>query len=104
MIITAKVRTLWKLGERWCPDVMKRLRRFQKTIDSREESRTLASLHATMPIRNFSQHLLENIVNKLAIIELKNVVWSDWGQPKRIGDTLCSLNMEPSFQKSLLAS
>jgi hypothetical protein len=43
-------------------------------------------------------------VNKLAIIELKGVVWNDWGQPKRIGDTLCSLNMEPSFQKSLLAS
>jgi mannose-1-phosphate guanylyltransferase len=104
MIVTAKVRTLWKLGEYWCPEVMERLRRFRKTIGSPEEYQTLESLYKTMPIRNFSRHLLEKIVDKLAIIELRGVVWSDWGQPKRICDTLCALDIEPSFQKSLLAS
>jgi hypothetical protein len=57
-----------------------------------------------MPIQNFSQHLLEKIVDKLAIIELKGVVWSDWGKPKRISDTLFSLNIEPAFQKTLMVS
>ena len=57
-----------------------------------------------MPSRNFSTDLLERVVEHVAVLELREVIWSDWGRPERISDTLRRVGKEPAFPLELLAA
>jgi hypothetical protein len=48
----------------------------------------LDAIYDAMPRRNFSKHLLECAPEPLGVMEMRNVVWSDWGSPKRIISSL----------------
>jgi hypothetical protein len=57
-------------------------------IDTAEELRVLDAIYEAMPRRNFSSHLLQCAPERLAVMEMKDVLWSDWGNPERIADSL----------------
>lgn len=55
------------------------------------------SLYRELPILDFSSDVLEPASRKLMVLEMKDVVWSDWGRPERILETLRVIGMEPTF-------
>lgn len=57
----------------------------------------LESIYHTMPGKNFSSDLLPQITDHIGVVELRDVMWSDWGQPERIVETLRSLGKVPAF-------
>ncbi|WP_447968897.1 sugar phosphate nucleotidyltransferase [Nitrospira sp. M1] len=97
MIVTAYGNRLWSLGEQWCPDMLKLFQRLQKTIGSAQEALTLEAIYQDMPQKNFSKNFLECIVMHLVTMELQGILWSDWGRPERIVETLEVLGKEPTF-------
>ena len=50
-----------------------------------------------MPNQNFSSDLLGCVPESVGVIELKDVLWSDWGRPDRIADTIRALGKTPAF-------
>jgi hypothetical protein len=48
-----------------------------------------------MPSYNFSVQLLQQFPKHVAVMELGDVVWSDWGNPERIAETLRRVGKEP---------
>jgi|SRR5680860_890657 len=104
MIVTAYGSRLWSLGEQWSPDMMELFHQLRRAIGLPQESLTLERIYQAMPKRNFSKNFLESIVSHLATIELQGVLWSDWGRPERIVETLGFLQKTPAFPLPQLAS
>ena len=84
MVLAAKGKELWSLGWKCVPEMMSRFERLKEAIDTAEELRVLDAIYETMPRRNFSSHLLQCAPDRLAVMEMTNVHWSDWGNPERI--------------------
>ena len=102
MIVVAKVETLWKLGTKVLPSMMRLLETFMPAIGSERESAVLNGIYETMPMRNFSKDLLEQIPNKVSALDVKGLLWSDWGRPERIHESLLRIGRTPVFPTDLI--
>ena len=57
---------------------------------------------AGLPCQNFSSHLLQCAPGRLAVMEMRDILWSDWGHPGRIADTLDKIGKQPAFAEERL--
>jgi mannose-1-phosphate guanylyltransferase len=64
------------------------------TLGEREAMR---SLYATLPSTNFSEDVLGTKSANLAVLPVRGVSWSDWGDPARVFDTLGRLGLRPEW-------
>jgi len=55
------------------------------------------AVYQAMPARDFSSDVLQKVPDQLAVIELNNVIWSDWGKADRIVETLRRIGKQPAF-------
>ncbi len=104
LVIVGKVETIWKLGWQHLPVIMERFERLGKAIGSTHEGTMLRQLYQKMPILNFSQELLQRASERLGVLELEDVLWSDWEGPDRILDSLNVLGKEPMFPSDIVAT
>ncbi len=102
MVLAAAGRELWSMGWKCVPELMSRFERLRDAIDTAEELKVLDDIYAGMPRRNFSSHLLECMPDRLAVMEMRDVLWSDWGHPARIADTLDKIGKQPAFAEDAL--
>ena len=104
MVMTAKVETLWRLGQQCFPELIERFERLGQAIGTSEEARVLETIYRTMPSRNFSSDLLQHVPDRVAVTELTNALWSDWGRPERITEALRRIDRAPAFPLEALGS
>jgi mannose-1-phosphate guanylyltransferase len=97
MILAAKGKQLWSLGWKCLPDMMSRFERLKDTIDTAEQLRVIEAIYEDLPNRNFSSHLLQCVPERLAVMEMNDVLWSDWGNPERILSGLENIGRRPSI-------
>jgi len=99
MVLIGKVGTFWKLAWRHVPEIMPRFARYRDAIGTARESAVLDRIYETMPTRDFSKDVLQEASDELAVLPLEGVLWSDWGRPERIVETLRSIGQEPAFSE-----
>lgn len=97
LILTAMVNTLWKAGEVCFPDMMPLFERLCSAWDTPDEAAVLEDMYCDMPTYNFSSHLLQQVPDYVAVMELTGVLWSDWGKPERIAETIRRIGKTPTF-------
>lgn len=102
MIIVAKVKTLWKLGRRVLPAMMGLFENFLPAVGESREARVLDELYKTMPRHNFSRDVLERVAHTISAFNVRDVLWSDWGRPKRIVQSLRKIGKVPAFPTELV--
>ena len=95
MVLAGKGSELWNLGWKCFPEIMTRFERLKAAIDTAEELRVLDTIYEAMPHRNFSSHLLQCAPERLAVMEMRDVYWSDWGNPERILSGLENFGKRP---------
>ena len=104
MILAADLNLLWEQGRRHLPDLMLLLERFAVTIGSQNEEIELENLYQELAGYDFSAELLQRIPQQIAVLELNGVLWSDWGRPSRIVETLDLIGKVPAFRLTAAAS
>ncbi len=97
LVMAAKLDSLWQLGWQCFPKAMLQFERLSQAIGTPEETGVLEDLYQEMPAENFSSDLLERVPEHVAVIELSAVLWSDWGKPERIAETLRRIGRPPAF-------
>lgn len=102
LVFAAKADLLWSLGWQCFPDLMPRFERLSQAIGKPEEGSLLEAIYRDMPARNFSSDLLQQVPGSLAVVELSGVLWSDWGKPERITETLRRIDRPPAFPLACL--
>ena len=66
--------------------------------DTPDERSLLEAAYRKMPVYNFSSDLLQRLPDRIAVsIELAGVLWSDWGNPERIAETIRRIGKTPAF-------
>ena len=103
MVMGGRVDIFWRLGWRCFPEMMALFETYGKSIGSAQECSVLDHIYKLMPTRNFSTHLLEQVPAHVAVLEMRGVLWSDWGSAERIVETLRQLGKEPWFSLSQTA-
>ncbi|MGD9851611.1 MAG: sugar phosphate nucleotidyltransferase [Nitrospirales bacterium] len=99
-VMVGKVETLWNMGWTCFPEIMKGFDRLGKAVGTPAEGSTLQAIYQEMPCRNFSSEVLECLTDRLGIMELEQVMWSDWGRPERIVETLKAVGKQPIFSSA----
>jgi len=61
------------------------------------ESEAVRSLYATLPSTNFSEDVLGMKPANLAVLPVRGVTWSDWGDPARVFGTVGRLGIHPEW-------
>jgi mannose-1-phosphate guanylyltransferase len=102
MILTAKGRELWNLGWRCLPEMMSLFERLKEAIGTVAEVNVLDGIYEAMPRRNFSSHLLQRAPERLAVMEMTDVLWSDWGNPERILSGIEKIRKRPTLAEDPL--
>ncbi|ODT45981.1 MAG: hypothetical protein ABS70_01915 [Nitrospira sp. SCN 59-13] len=87
-IMAAPVETLWNLGRRVLPEMMRLFERLSEAINTTKEPQVLRDVYERMPVRSFSRDLLAAVPAAAAVMEMQGVWWSDWNRPERIIKTL----------------
>lgn len=102
LVFAANADLLWTLGWQCLPDMMPLFERLSLAIGGPGEGRVLDEIYRNMPAKNFSSDLLQHVPERLALIELSGVLWSDWGKPARIAESLRRIDRRPAFPLSCL--
>ena len=96
LIVTGELTAFWKLGFEFLPEMMVLFEELSGSVGTEEEQLCLNEIYRRMPIRDFSSDVLESAQEKLIVLELSGITWSDWGRPERIRDSLRALGKKPS--------
>jgi mannose-1-phosphate guanylyltransferase len=97
LVLTATVDTLWKAGWACFPDLMVLFERLCAAWGTPDEAGVLEDIYREMPQYNFSSHLLQRVPERVAVMELTGVLWSDWGKPERIAESIRRIGKIPAF-------
>jgi mannose-1-phosphate guanylyltransferase len=103
LVTVARVETLWTLGRRHLPAIVERFERWMPVIGTPQEAGALDGLYVDMPVQDFSRDLLEPSAGSWGAFEVRDLLWSDWGRPERILQTLLTIGRAPAFGRSPLA-
>jgi mannose-1-phosphate guanylyltransferase len=104
LVFAASVELLWNLGWSYLPELMPQFEALCASIGTPTEQRVLEYVYRMMPARNFSSHLLAHATSHAVVMEMADVIWSDWGRAERIVDTLSLLGKTPSFPLECMAA
>jgi mannose-1-phosphate guanylyltransferase len=94
MITAAATQTLWSLGKQVLPDVLGILEAvFRERTDEHDVDAKM-NLYAHMPTRDFSRDFLSHVAANTFVLPLERVLWSDWGRPERLFQSLGKVRRE----------
>jgi len=97
LIMVVKAHTLWQLGWRYFPEIMKHFERLYDAIGTSRENDVLEAIYALIPSQNFSKGLLTLAAKRIGVMPMEGILWSDWGREKRIVETLRLIGKKPNF-------
>jgi hypothetical protein len=84
--------------------MMRLLESFAAGIGHGDEEEDLDALYQELSHHDFSSELLELLPQKIAVLELNGVLWSDWGRPERIMESLAVIGRSPGSSRSCAAT
>jgi mannose-1-phosphate guanylyltransferase len=87
-IVIGRAKTLWGLASRYLPEMMALFVELRERLGREPERLVLDRIYREMPKVDFSRDLLQVASRHLSVMKLEGVLWSDWGSPRRILDTL----------------
>ena len=104
MIVATRVDTLWQLGQRLRPEMMRPfdalVRELRQSLGKSSPTgiaRAISRAYHRMPHADFSRDLVQRCPEAALVLPLGNVEWSDWGRPERVTDSLRRLGKRPAF-------
>jgi mannose-1-phosphate guanylyltransferase len=97
LIVVARVEALKALGRRYMPEVDARLSRLAAFARTEDEPWAVHQAYALMWSANFSQEALTPCDSSLVVLPVRGVLWSDWGTPDRVVQTLRRIGASPTW-------
>jgi hypothetical protein len=97
----AKVSTLWEIGWKCVPHIMPLFERLGQAIGCPNEALEREMIYRKVATDDFFP-VLGEATDRLAVLELTGVLWSEWNRPERIAETLRRIDRQPAFPLTCL--
>jgi mannose-1-phosphate guanylyltransferase len=96
-VLVARVPTLLGLIEAAVPGLYRLFVAAWRARSTEGEGEAMRSLYARLSPTNFSSDVLGRSPDNLAVLPVRGVAWSDWGEPGRVLRTLARLGLQPEW-------
>ncbi|MBI2114665.1 MAG: NTP transferase domain-containing protein [candidate division NC10 bacterium] len=94
-VLVASARLLWDLTRRCLPNLAGQFERIVEAWNGPDREAVLDAEYAAMRPANFSREVLEREAGRLAVLPVGGVLWSDWGEPARVVETVRRIGSTP---------
>jgi len=84
MVMAVKVKTLWAMGRECLPEMMEHFDALLPSLGTPSEGSALASAYRRLGRHNFSRDIVERVPDRVMVLPMEGVEWSDLGRPARI--------------------
>lgn len=88
LLLVGRLRTFLECIRGVLPDLWERFQAIRAALGTSREVSALDEAYRRMPAVDISHHLLERIPGRLGVVPVTGVLWSDWGEERRIFETL----------------
>lgn len=86
------------------PDMFRMFDASRKMLGTPQEAALVRSIYSWLRDANFSADVLEKATERLLVMRVGKVGWSDWGEPHRVLGTLSQLGIKPEWAVSALSA
>lgn len=93
MVLVARADALWKLVRDTAPELAAYFSMVRRAIGTLWESEILNDVYRMLPPVNFSRAVLARCPERLLVLPIRNVLWSDWGRGERVIETLTRIGI-----------
>jgi mannose-1-phosphate guanylyltransferase len=103
MVLAARASTLWELGRRLLPDVIEAFESVRQGLraaperpgsNAEREASVLRDAYDHLRPADFSADFLARAVDSTLVFPLEDLLWSDWGRPKRVMHSIQELGLQ----------
>lgn len=96
-VMIGKVGTFLELISSHVPDLYQIFEASADRLGTDKEEDTVRWLYRRLNEINFSREVLAKATSRLLVLPIKDVSWSDWGEPQRVLTTLRSLGVRTNW-------
>jgi len=96
-IVLAKTDILWNQCQALFPEIKQNIESLERLTGAPGKQNEKALAFQRLPSGCFWKDFLCKIPQHLAMVEMKDVTWSDWEDPRHIADSLSLLGRKPAF-------
>ena len=83
-IVIGKSRTIIEQMKKHLPYLFETFDLIYESLGTKHEKDIIKEYFKLIPEVNFSKFFLEKVVDQLAVLEIPDIYWSDWGEEQRI--------------------
>ncbi len=99
-VMVGRVDAFLKMVQRAVPELYQAFEQVKPALGTAGESAALESLYSTIAPSNFSHEVLAARATDLSVMSVKDVGWSDWGDPSRVLSTLARIGIEAEWAET----
>lgn len=106
LILVSKARLLWESARDYFPEMVKNFDEFRRLLVASRTGKVGAGamrkaldwLYSNIGVADLSTDILEKLPERLLLLPMEGIEWSDWGRPARIEESLGRLGKTPYFK------
>lgn len=99
-VMVGRVDAFLLMIQRAVPNLYQAFQTIASSLGTDEENNAIQTLYAQIEPSNFSQDVLATRAQDLSVISVRNVGWSDWGDPSRVLSTLAGIGMQAEWAQA----
>ena len=96
-VMTGRADAFLRTIQRAIPEFYSSFAALRESIGTEAEGQAIRNLYSRIQPSNFSHEVLAARPNDLAVLPVRNVGWSDWGDPSRVLSTLAQIGIEAEW-------
>jgi mannose-1-phosphate guanylyltransferase len=102
-VMVGKVDSFLAMFRNHLPEMFRMFAAATRMFGTPQEAAVIRSIYSWINETNFSSEVLEKSAERLLVLRVGEVGWSDWGEPQRVLGTLSGLGLHPEWLQALAA-
>ena len=102
-VMVGKVNAFIEAFKEHLPEMFRMFAAAAGTFGKSDEEAVIRSIYSWIDETNFSSEVLERSVDRLMVMRVADVTWSDLGEPQRVLGTLANLGIHGEWMQALAA-
>jgi mannose-1-phosphate guanylyltransferase len=102
-VMVGRVSAFLEMFREHLPEMFRMFSAAAPTFGKSQETAVIRSIYQWMTETNFSSEVLEKSAEKLLVMRVGQVGWSDWGEPDRVVGTLTNLGIQMEWMQAMAA-
>jgi mannose-1-phosphate guanylyltransferase len=102
-VMVGRVSAFIEMFREHLPEMFRMFSAASATFGNFQESTVIRSVYQWIGETNFSSEVLEKSADRLFVMRVGEVGWSDWGEPERVVGTLMNLGIRTEWMQAMAA-